>query len=157
MVSPMTDPTLEILKCFWKKVNKTSACWLWIGEKNNPSYGSKYGRFRNKMAHRFSYQIHKGEISKGLEIDHLCRVTLCVNPDHLEAVTHKINMDRSMCPSGINVRKKVSKCGLPYDYVRPTGGRGCRNCDRIKDHKYYAENKEEILRKDREEYHNARR
>ena len=44
--------------------------------------------------HRVSYEHHKGPIPEGLTIDHLCRVKLCVNPDHLEAVTQAENNRR---------------------------------------------------------------
>ena len=67
--------------------------------------GPGYGQFelgggsrqkRNRTyAHRFAYEQAKGAIPDGLEIDHLCRNRRCVNPDHLEAVTHQENQRRS--------------------------------------------------------------
>ena len=79
-----------------------SGCWLWTG------YTLKgYGRFgaggRSAgvvYAHRFSYEMHKGIIPVGLEIDHTCNVKSCVNPDHLEAVTHQENIQRMVDRGG---------------------------------------------------------
>jgi len=45
-------------------------------------------------AHRVSYALLKGPLVDGLDLDHLCRVRPCVNPDHLEQVTHLVNMLR---------------------------------------------------------------
>lgn len=75
-----------------------TGCWLWIG-KDWSGYGviwgggsRKKGKFR--AAHRVSYELHIGPIPDGLELDHLCRVTCCVNPAHLEPVTHLVNLKR---------------------------------------------------------------
>lgn len=101
---------------FWSKVNKTDSCWIWTAT----LYDSGYGRFRynNKWnkAHRIAYNFLVGEIPEGLELDHLCRVRCCVNPDHLEPVTHRENMVR-----GANTLNKkstlpvgVEKCWSRY-------------------------------------------
>lgn len=60
-----------------------------------------YGKFRpwegvTRWAHRFAYELTFGTIPEGLELDHLCRHPRCVNPWHLEAVTPKENMRRSL-------------------------------------------------------------
>ena len=46
------------------------------------------------MAHWLLFEEVNGRIPAGLEIDHLCKNKLCINPDHLEAVTHAENMRR---------------------------------------------------------------
>jgi HNH endonuclease len=70
-----------------------TGCWLWVG-----SVAGLYGRINDGVkcvaAHRASYERFKGQIPTGLFLDHLCRVTLCVNPDHLEPVTAVENMRR---------------------------------------------------------------
>lgn len=70
---------------------ENGGCWPWQGFTDFNSYGrfSRYG-----LAHRFAYEFLVGPIPKGLEIDHLCRNKSCVNPDHLEAVTHRENIRR---------------------------------------------------------------
>ena len=61
--------------------------------------GLYYGRLTRKgksmPAHKYMYEKKHGQVPEGMELDHLCRVTLCVNPDHLEAVTHTQNMRRA--------------------------------------------------------------
>jgi len=57
-----------------------------------------YGAFKamgEQRAHRVSYRLFKGEIPEGTEIDHLCKIKLCVNPEHLEAVSHAENVFRA--------------------------------------------------------------
>jgi len=64
--------------------------WLWTG----PIMANGYGKVKNVLAHRASYELHVGPIPEGLEIDHLCRVRNCINPEHLEPVTGAENMRR---------------------------------------------------------------
>ncbi len=92
---------LDLESKFLKKIDKQeNECWVWTGAtypRTTGSYGQmRVGRTPGKLiqAHRVSYKLYKGEIPKGLEIDHLCRNKLCVNPEHLEAVTHYENMKR---------------------------------------------------------------
>ena len=89
-----------------------------------------YGRFRDRiLAHRWAWLEANGPIPQGLELDHLCRVPPCINPAHMEPVTHAENMRRS-APA------MRTRCihGHPYDetntYIDPRGGRRCRICHR---------------------------
>ncbi len=79
-----------------------SGCWLWTGVCNPLGYGqiwirdiSRLGGWRKVSAHRHAYERFVGPIADGLEIDHKCRVRCCVNPDHLQAITHLENIRRS--------------------------------------------------------------
>lgn len=106
-----------------------SGCWLWIGHTVKG-----YGRIRVargdwrqlRPAHRVSYEIYRGLIPVGLEPDHLCRVTCCINPWHLEAVTQAENNRRSTSPSAINRRMMV--CSLGHPLVRQGQQRRCLTC-----------------------------
>lgn len=88
-------------------------CWIWTGFIDS---ATGYGRItvdtENELAHRVSYRAFVGPIPPGLEIDHVCRTRACVNPFHLEAVTHLENVRRS--PIG-NYAKTHCPQGHPYD------------------------------------------
>jgi len=68
-----------------------SGCWIWTGAVSQKGYGQMKWRGREHRAHRVSYALLKGPLLEGLELDHLCRVTSCVNPAHLEQVEHWVN------------------------------------------------------------------
>ena len=69
------------------------SCWNWTGPQER-EYGILWDGERNHRAHRWAYEHFVGPIPEGLEIDHLCFNTLCVNPKHLEPVTHEENLKR---------------------------------------------------------------
>jgi hypothetical protein len=80
---------------FWNKVAavKGGGCWYWMAGLFRGGYGQfRFGR--NTRAHRVAYEALVGEIPAGLDLDHLCRVRHCVNPEHLEPVTRKENIRR---------------------------------------------------------------
>ncbi|MEU2070427.1 HNH endonuclease signature motif containing protein [Streptomyces anulatus] len=129
---------------FWAKVDKTSSpnnCWLWTAA---TTYG--YGVFsvqrRMQRAHRVAYEALVGRIPDGLQIDHLCRVRECVNPEHLEAVTLRENVMRGANHVADQVKRTRCPQGHPYDekntYLRPNGKRDCRKCKRAADARYRA-------------------
>lgn len=61
-----------------------------------------------RRAHRVVYESLVGPIPAGLELDHTCRVRRCVNPDHLEPVTHAENQRRSRRhPMGARDRQRA--------------------------------------------------
>jgi hypothetical protein len=88
------------------KVNQTATCWLWTGAVNDKGYGwvSRTRALGPTRAHRFSWEIHRGQIPKGKCVLHKCDVPLCVNPDHLFLGTRKDNtrdmMRKGRCING---------------------------------------------------------
>lgn len=118
---------------------RSGDCILWTGGLNNKGYGVTGNLGRSAYVHRLSYEHFVGPIPEGMEIDHLCRVPRCLNPDHLEAVTHSTNVARGLSP--IQLRERHSsrtECseGHPYDeantYHPPATPdvRVCRECKR---------------------------
>jgi hypothetical protein len=81
----------------WSRIDKSGAggCWLWQGATNRDGYGlTKPRGDKLRVAHRVIYEMLVGPIPDGLQLDHLCRVRACVNPEHLEPVTCRENLWR---------------------------------------------------------------
>lgn len=70
-------------------------CWIWGGKPDGKGYGQHKVSGVFVMAHRFAHELLIGPIPDGYEVDHLCRVRLCVRPEHLEAVTPAVNTWRA--------------------------------------------------------------
>ena len=121
-------------KRFFDKVvvDPETGCHNWTGGQNGKGYGLFSIGVKKYYAHRVAYELAKGKIPEGLEIDHLCRVRDCVNPDHLEAVTHKENLHRGETFAAANAAKTHCPQGHPLSgdnlYVDPRGRRECRTC-----------------------------
>jgi hypothetical protein len=79
---------------FWRFVYKTDTCWLWTGKNNARGYAVFSTGEKSFLAYRFAYNLSVGPVPEGLELDHTCEVIMCVNPAHLEPVTHAVNMRR---------------------------------------------------------------
>jgi hypothetical protein len=114
------------------KCDRSTGCWLWTG----PVDRRGYGRTLQTQAHRLAYELFIGPLSADLEVDHLCRNKLCVNPDHLEAVTHRENVLRGNAPSAIYARQTHCRRGHPFDGdnlgFTKSGHRVCLACRRAR-------------------------
>ncbi len=113
-------------------------CWEWTAYKMKSGYGTFHlPEYGETCAHRASYILHKGLIPETFEIDHLCKNTSCVCPEHLEAVTRRENLFRSDCPSALNKRKETCKHGHIFNEENTlfdkNGNRSCRTCNNIKE------------------------
>lgn len=126
---------MTLMDRFMKYVSPepNSGCWLWLGAVGSYGHGQFSINRKARPAHRIAYEAAFGAVPAGLELDHLCRVPCCVNPRHLEAVTHRENMLRSpIAGPAANRRKTHCPYGHPYDegntYRDKLGKRTCREC-----------------------------
>lgn len=115
----------------------TETCWFFNGAHDSSGYAHIGNGKRGKhiKVHRWMYENFKGPIPEGLEPDHLCRVRLCINPDHLEPVTHQENMKRGYwgskthCPQGHEY--------TPENTLANRYGRTCYTCKRQRERDRY--------------------
>lgn len=140
-------PSKDPAERFWKKVDKTvlcpvpglkGNCWIWTAGKTTFGYGAfAITKSETLHAHTFSLRLAgRPEPPAGYEPDHLCRVPACVNPDHLEIVSHQINVLRGKGPCAKNSIKTRCKRGhdLSGENLKETidsrgrRSRRCRTC-----------------------------
>jgi hypothetical protein len=112
-----------------------SGCWIWTGACQSASYAVAYYKGNARRVHRIIYGLLVGPIPQGLEIDHLCKVRCCVNPYHLEPVTHLENLRRGET-IGVKNRRKThcskNHAFVPDNiYTDPKNRRRCRMCNRL--------------------------
>lgn len=110
---------------------RVGGCLIWMGHRIRTVYGVFKVANRSRRVHRVAYEVWVGPIPDGLEIDHLCRNRACIEPSHLEAVTHRENIARS-------VPARVTHCPSGHEYTEEntlvtTNDRGyrrrrCRTC-----------------------------
>ena len=97
----LSDP--RALARFLSKVDTDapSGCWLWTGSRTTTGYGQfavKLRGWRPRSAHRVAYAHFVGPLTDGLVVDHTCHNPLCVNPEHLQQVTNRENVQNQDPP-----------------------------------------------------------
>lgn len=125
-------------------VSSANGCWTWIGYRNRKGYGRFYNPSGSPLAHRIAYELLRGPIPPGRQIDHLCKNRACVNPAHMEAVTLRQNVQRSNAGLPQSERAECPQ-GHEYTaantYVDRRGSRSCRECKRADFRRRYAAGK----------------
>lgn len=121
---------------FENRVTKTDYCWQWIGAKAAHGYGQMSVAGRQMLAHRAAYIYWVGEIPPRKELHHTCSNKSCVNPEHLQPLTHLEHV--RLTPQA--VRPEATTCCRGHDLTNPdivrfdakTGAKICRECCRIR-------------------------
>lgn len=139
-MKPGPRPIAPIDRLMRSVVVNDGGCW--VSSLSGPS-GYAYVQWREngnpirKLGHRLTYETHVGPIPEGLVLDHLCRNRKCVNPAHLEPVTHAVNIGRGESPNAIVKRTGVCRRGHPM--TNPYRGYTCRTCKQMRERKAYRE------------------
>jgi len=133
---PSNDITI-----FDKKTIKLGDCWIWQGYKDRLGYGRVQYKNKKWLAHRLAYTMFVGAVPENKDLDHLCRNPSCVNPQHLEPVSHRTNVLRGASP--LARYALLTQCSKGHELsgdnlrirIRPGNiGRECIQCnkDRLK-------------------------
>jgi len=133
---------MEVLhRCMDKVEIDDNGCWRWWSTLDKKGYGRVLMDGSCQPAHRVMFMALVGPIGAGLEIDHLCRVRNCVNPWHMEPVTHAENVMRGTSFSVVNAAKTHCIHGHKFtpENTVPWGPDGrhrrCRTCIRVRGRK----------------------
>lgn len=126
------DPRLP--ERFWNKCipEPNSGCWLWIGAQHVRGYGSLKFNGQARRAHQVAFNAAGLAQPLNTELDHKCRTTCCVNPEHLDPVTHDVNVLRGEGIAANYARRTHCKHGHEYTpentYFPPWEKRPARMC-----------------------------
>ena len=149
-------------KCWY---NPYTGCIEWMGWLNRDGYGGLVVDGVRWLAHRLAYTLAHGQFPAGLESDHLCRNRSCVNPEHIEPVTHRENTLRSSLPRMIAHRENRCVRGhaltAENTQVIHSKRRGrltrCATCLRAIHRAWFARHRTRLLALQRERWHARRR
>lgn len=128
------DPRADEIRFFGYVTRDEGGCWI-FELLSRDGYGRFWFKGKQMRAHRWAFEFLVGPIPDGFVLDHLCRNRACVNPDHLEPVTQRINTLRGETLPAQNILKLLCVRGhrLDGDNLRrdAKGRRRCRECHRI--------------------------
>ena len=126
----------------WRLIERSertdTGCLRWAGAHTPKGYGQMRHEGRTQAVHRLAHEAWIGPIPDGYEVDHLCGVRDCIEPTHLEAVTHAENVRRQLasithCPSG---HAYTPENTVTYVTGRGYPSRKCRTCKNARHRAY---------------------
>lgn len=130
---------------YYSRIDEATGCWIWIAGRDRDGYGHLTVNGKCRVAPRLSYETFVGEIPEGLEVDHLCKLTSCINPKHLEPVTPIENVRRSNAGKRL---RDMTHCINGHEFTpentwvsRKEDGkkrnmRYCKECGRLRKRQY---------------------
>ena len=126
-----TAPLSVLPLRFWSKVYVAkNGCWLWQSHLNHLGYAYYWHLGKSRSAHRLAYESLVVHIPSDKESDHLCHQRSCINPFHLEIVTHQVNASRGLNGAKTHCKNGHSLSGSNLRLIERRGGkeRVCRTC-----------------------------
>ena len=131
-------PTIER---FWMKVDTSGDCWDWTASTDAYGYGAFGLNGRMVKAHRFSYQLEHGPITREVHICHTCDNRKCVRPSHLYPGSPLTN-NRDTAARGRHAKQRKTHCPQGHEYTDENtridhGHRRCRECRKAEGRDYY--------------------
>lgn len=135
---------------FFSKVDISDQCWNWLGSNNGDGYGQIWFNGRMVLVHRICFEHFNHKIPDGMVIDHKCRNRSCVNPNHLQVVTLKENIQLGIPyrkdfynTGNRNIKRTHCKRGHEFtqeNLVKSAKGRMCRTCHNAYNREYSRKN-----------------
>lgn len=132
-------PQLNLPPNLTSKINvRENGCWEWTASRTPGGYGITWDPLRKRtcVVHRYIYGLLRSVVPEGMYCDHLCRVRHCVNPDHIEIVTHRENTMRG--ENFVVAKAQQTHCIHGHEFTpentarNPSGTRRCRACARLR-------------------------
>lgn len=130
MAAPPIDIEYMLRRNWWASVDvrEPDECWPWKQSTGSHGYGQTWDKQTVRVAHRVAWTLHHGEqIPDGMTIDHICRVRVCCNPDHLRLLTNAEN-------GRLNGNAVKTHCIRGHEFTEANtyrtrqGHRTCRAC-----------------------------